>query len=120
MTPCELVFRDAVRDAGALGAMALDGATRNLIAGHGHDGLISPALLDLLLGSVRPSGALTRACGGPPASAARQLLVVTPSRATYGAVLAAGELVVVATPAGMSVALGWALVRRLSAALEER
>jgi hypothetical protein len=107
-------FRAAVVDGGALGAAAIDLATRAVTAGFAHDDLTSPALLDLLLGSVQPAGTLTRACGGPPLSAARELFVAGRDRAVYCTVHD-GQLIVLATPAAMSVALGWTLVRRLAA-----
>ncbi|HEY0193353.1 MAG TPA: hypothetical protein VGC42_19685, partial [Kofleriaceae bacterium] len=102
---------------GALGAAAIDLATGQVVAGYRHDGLAAPALLDLLLGRVRSSGALTRACGGAPPSAARELFVAGAERALYCSVLDRGELIVMAAPASMSVALGWTLVRNLTASL---
>lgn len=108
-------FRAAVVDGGALGAAAIDLATRAVTAGFGHDDLVHSALLDLLLGSVPPTGPLTHACGGPPLAAAREFYVAGRERALYGTVVH-GELIVLATPAAMSVALGWALVRTLAAA----
>lgn len=107
-------FRIAVTDGGALGAAAIDIATRTVVAGFAHDGLASAALLDLLLGSVPPSGALTWACGGPPPSSARELFISGAERAVYCAV-GPREVVLLATPAAMSVALGWALIRGLAA-----
>jgi hypothetical protein len=113
-------FRSAVVDGGALGAAAFDLATRAVVAGYAHDQLISPGVLDLLLGKVRPSGPLTRACGGAPPSAARELFIAGAERAVYCAVLEHGEVIVIATPATMSVALGWALIRGLAGAWSER
>jgi hypothetical protein len=107
-------FRAAVVDGGALGAAAIDLTSRAVLAGFPDDELVSSALLDLLLGSVRPSGPLTWACGGPPPSAARELFIAGTARAVYCAVLER-ELIVLVTPAAMSVALGWALVRGLAA-----
>jgi hypothetical protein len=104
-----------VVDGGALGAVAIDIATRSIITGFAHADLVSPALLDLLLGAVRSSGPLTLLCGGPPPSAARELFVAGADRAVYCTILERGELIVVATPAAMSVALGWTLVRSLTA-----
>jgi hypothetical protein len=109
------LFETAVVDGGALGAAAIDVATRAVIASHGHDGLASPALLELLLGGVRPQGPVTWLCGDPPPGAARELLIAGPERALYCMVLERGELIVMAAPAAMSVALGWALVRTLAA-----
>jgi len=120
MTARDDQFRTAVIDGGALGAAAIDVATRAVIAGHAHDGLIAPGLVDLVLGTVRPHGPLTRACGGPPPSAARELRIAGRDRALYCAVLERGELIVLAAPAAMSVALGWALVRTLTAPEPER
>jgi len=108
------LFETAVVDGGALGAAAIEVATRAVVAGHGHDGLASPALLELLLGGVRPQGPLIELCGGPPPGAARELLIAGPERALYCMVLER-ELIVMAAPAAMSVALGWALVRTLAA-----
>jgi hypothetical protein len=116
VTPRDELFRAAVIDGGALGAAAIDVATRATIAGFAHTGLASPALLDLLLGAVPPSGPLTRLSGGAPPTAARELFVAGAERAVYCAVLERGELIVVATPTTMSVALGWTLVRGLTAA----
>jgi len=110
------LFRTAVVDGGALGAVAIDVATRTAIAGFAHDELASPELVELLLGGVRPSGPLTRLCGGPPPAAARELFVAGPDRAVYCTVVEHRVLIIVATPATMSVALGWALVRVLAAA----
>ncbi len=62
-----------------------------------------------------PTGPLTHACGGPPPSAAREFYVAGHDRALYATVLH-GELIMLATPAAMSVALGWTLVRGLAAA----
>jgi len=107
-------FRTAVTDGGALGAAAYDVATRQVVAGFAHDELASPELLDLLLGTVPPSGALTWACGGPPPSSARELFVAGADRAVY-CMVRAGEVIVLATPAGLSIALGWALIRSLAA-----
>jgi hypothetical protein len=104
-----------VVDGGALGAVAIDIATRSIITGFAHADLVSPALLDVLLGVVPPSGPLTLLCGGPPPSAARELFVAGADRAMYCAVLERGELIIVAAPAAMSVALGWTLVRSLTA-----
>ena len=115
MTARDDRFRDACVDAGAYGAVALDRATRAVIAGFAYDGIAKPALLDLLLGAVRPSGALTQLCGGSPPSAARELYVAGVERALYCMVLERGEVIVVAAPATMSVALGWTLVRGLAA-----
>jgi len=107
-------FRSAVVDGGALGAAAIDLVTRAVTAGFAHDDLASPGLLDLLLGSVPPSGPLTRACGGPPPAAAREFYVAGRDRALYCTVQH-GELILLATPAAMSVALGWTLARGLAA-----
>jgi hypothetical protein len=106
-------FRTAVVDGGALGAAAIDVTTRAVTAGYAYDGLTSPALIDLLLGTIAPSGPLTRACGGPPPSTARELFVAGADRAVYCTV-GHRELIVLATPATMSVALGWALIRGLA------
>jgi hypothetical protein len=108
-------FREACVDAGAFGAVAIDRVTRAVIAGFAHDGIASPALLDLLLGTVRPAGALTQLCGGSPPSAAKELFVTGRDRALYCIVLERGELIVAAAPPTMSVALGWTLVRGLAA-----
>jgi hypothetical protein len=113
-------FRAVVVDGGALGAVAIDVASRAVLAGHAHGDLVTPAVLDLLLGAVRPAGPLTRACGGPPVSTARELFVAGSARALYAVVLDHGEIIVIATPAAMSVALGWALVRGLAAPWSER
>ena len=122
MTLHDELFRTAVVDGGALGAVAIDIATRTAIAGFAHADLASPALLDLLLGTVRPSGPLTQLGqlgqlgGEPPDAAARELFVAGKDRALYCTVVDHRELIVIATPATMSVALGWALVRVLAAA----
>ncbi|HEY0191637.1 MAG TPA: hypothetical protein VGC42_10995 [Kofleriaceae bacterium] len=108
-------FRAAVLDGGALGAAAVHGVTREVLAGHQTEQVLSPAVLDLILGVTRPSGALTRACGGAPPSAARELFVAGAERATYLSILPHGEVILLATPTGMSVAVGWALVRGLAA-----
>jgi len=108
-------FRVAVVDGGALGGAAIDIASRAVLAGFAHDELVSPALLDLLLGSVPPSGPLTWACGGPPPSAARELFIAGTARAVYCTVRER-ELIILVTPAAMSVPLGWALVRGLASA----
>lgn len=115
MTARDDRFRDACVDAGAFGAVAVHRVTRAVIAGFAHDGIANPALLDLLLGTVRPVGALTQLCGGSPLSAARELYVAGRQRALYCMVLDRGEVIIVATPATMSVALGWTLVRGLAA-----
>lgn len=107
-------FRSIVADGGALGAAAFDIATRAVVVGHGLTPLVPPGLLDLLLGTVRPSGSLTRACGGAPPSTARELFVAGTERATYCAVLPHGEVIVLVTPAAMSIALGWSLLRGLA------
>jgi hypothetical protein len=120
VTPRDERFRAVVVDGGALGAAAIEIASRAVVAGFAHDGLASPALLDLLFGTVRTSGPLARVCGGPPASAARELFVAGAERALFCALLAHGEAIVMATPATMSVALGWALVRGLAATRSER
>jgi hypothetical protein len=114
MTPRDQQFHSAVADAGAFGAVAIDRATRAVLAGTASDGLVSPALLDLLLGPARPCGPLTELCGGP-SGAARGLFVAGPDRALYCMVLERGEVIVVAAPPTMSVALGWTLVRGLAA-----
>lgn len=106
-------FELAVVDGGALGAVAVDIATRAVRAGYGHRGLADSALIDLLLGVARPQGPLTTACGGAPVSAARELLVVGRDRALYCMVVGQREVIIMATPASMSVALGWTLVRTL-------
>ena len=113
MTSRDQLFETAVVDGGALGAAAIDIATRGVVAGYRHDGLVRPELLDLLLGTVRPSGALTQACGGAPPNAARELFVAGAERSLYCSVLDRGEVIVMAAPAAMSVALGWTLVRTL-------
>jgi hypothetical protein len=115
VTPRDRLFETAVVDGGALGAAAIDIATRAVSAGYAHDGLASPEVLDLLLGPLRPSGALTQLCGGPPASPGRELMVAGRERTLYCTVLDRGELIIVAAPVAMSIALGWALVRSLIA-----
>jgi|GEM_PF-5569714 len=120
MTARDDRFREACVDAGAYGAVALNRLTRDVIAGYAYDGIAKPALLDLLLGTVRPSGALTQLCGGSPPSAARELYVAGVDRALYCMVLDRGEVIVVAAPAAMSVALGWTLVRGLAATEQVR
>ena len=115
------LFETVVADGGALGAAAIDVATRRTLAGFapgglGPGGLVPDALLDLLLGRVRPHGPLTRLCGGPPPSVARELMVAGRDRTLFCTVLDRGEVIVLAAPVAMSVALGWALVRRLVAA----
>ena len=116
MTDRDERFRTAVVDGGAIGAAAVHGASRAVLAGYEVDKVVNPAVLDLLLGATRPSGPLTRACGGAPPSAARELFVSGQDRATYVSILPHGEVIVLATPSTMSVALGWALVRGLAAA----
>jgi len=116
VTPRDELFRTAVVDGGALGAVAIDVATRSSIAGFAHAELASPALVELLLGAARPSGPLTRLCGGGPPGAARELFVAGADRAVYCSVVEHRVLIIVATPVTMSVALGWALVRVLAAA----
>ena len=115
MTARDDQFQVAVTDAGAYGAVAIDRASRAMTAGYAHAQLIAPALLDLLLGAVRPSSPLTHLCGGSPLSAARELFVAGRDRALYCLVLERGEVIVVAAPATMSVALGWTLARGLAA-----
>lgn len=115
MTERDQRFQLAVTDAGAFGAVAIDRATRAVNAGYGHHHIAVPGLLDLLLGTVRPSGPLTQLCGGSPPSAARELFVAGRERALYCLVLERGEVIVVAAPATMSVALGWTLARGLAA-----
>lgn len=119
MTARDDRFRDACVDAGAFGAVAVQRATREVIAGFAHAGIAAPALLDrlldLLLGTVRPGGPLTQLCGGSPPSAARELYVAGRERSLYCMVLERGEVIVVAAPSTMSVALGWTLVRGLAA-----
>lgn len=110
-------FLGVVADGGALGAVAIDRATRVVIAAAGRGDLVAPALLDLLLGAASPSGPLTRACGGPPVSSARELFIAAPDRALFVSILDAGEVIVVATPPATSVALGWTLVRTLAGTL---
>ena len=119
MTARDDRFRTTVVDGGALGAAAIHGTTRAVLAGYDHEQVVPPGVLDLLLGTVRPSGPLTRACGGAPPSAARELFLSGRDRATYLSVLPHGEVIVLATPVTMSVALGWALIRRLIAASGE-
>jgi hypothetical protein len=116
VTERDQLFETAVVDGGALGAAAIDVATRAVVAGFAHDGLAPAPLLDLLLGSARPVGPLTQLCGGPPPSAARELMIAGRHRVLYCTVLERGELIVMAAPATMSVALGWALIRTLVAA----
>jgi hypothetical protein len=116
MTLRDELFRTAVVDGGALGAVAIDIATRTPIAGFAHAELASPRFVELLLGAVRPSGPLTRLSDGAPPGAARELFVTGMDRAVYCAVVEHRALIIVATPATMSVALGWALVRVLVAA----
>ncbi|HET9627394.1 MAG TPA: hypothetical protein VFP84_38815 [Kofleriaceae bacterium] len=113
-------FRSAVVDGGAIGGAAIDIATRAVIAGYAHEGVVSGRVLDLLLGTTRPSGPLIRALGGPPPAVARELYVSGPARAVYASVLPHGEVIVLATPSAMSVALGWALIRGLATAWSER
>lgn len=108
-------FQAAVTDAGAFGAVAIDRASRAVRAGYQHDNLVTPALLDLLLGTTRPISALTLLCGGSSPSAARELYVAGRDRALYCLVLDRGEVIVVAAPVTMSVALGWTLARGLAA-----
>ncbi len=120
MTARDDRFREACVDAGAFGADALNPVTRDVIAGFAYDGIARPALLDLLLGTVRPSGALTQLCGGSPPSAARELYVAGVDRGLYCMVLERGEVIVVAAPSTMSVALGWTLVRGLAATEQAR
>jgi hypothetical protein len=110
------LFRSAVVDGGALGAVAIDIATRTPIAGFAHAELASPGFVDLLLGAARPSGPLTRLAGSAPPGAARALFVAGRDRAVYCTVVEQRALIIVATPAAMSLALGWALVRALVAA----
>jgi hypothetical protein len=114
VTPRDRQFETAVIDGGAIGAAAVDVATRAIVAGFAHDGLVSPALLELLLGAARPHGPLTQACGGAPPSAVHDLYVAGRDRALYCCVTEHGEAIVMAAPATMSVALGWALVRTLT------
>jgi hypothetical protein len=120
MTARDDRFRDACVDAGAFGAVAVNRATREVIAGHAHAGIADPALLDLLLGTVRPASPLTQLCGGSPPSAAKELFVAGRERALYCMVLERGEVIVVAAPSTMSVALGWTLVRGLAATEQAR
>ena len=118
MTPRERAFRDAVVDGGALGAAALDRVTRTVLASHGQPALAHLAVLDVLFAGPPADGPLTRACGGPPVNAARELFVAGRERALFFSILRTGEVVVVSTPPAMSVAVGWTLVRSLIAALE--
>jgi hypothetical protein len=120
MTARDDRFRDACTDAGAYGAVALQRTTREVIAGFASDRIADPALLDLLLGTMRPGGPLTQLCGGSPPSAARELYVAGRDRSLYCMVLERGEVIVVAAPATMSVALGWTLVRSLAATEQAR
>jgi hypothetical protein len=115
MTPRDHQFQLAVTDAGAYGAAAIDRTTRAITASHAADHLIAPGLLDLLLGPTRPAGPLTQLCGGAPPSTARELYVAGKERALYCLVLDRGEVIVVAAPPTMSVALGWTLARGLAA-----
>jgi hypothetical protein len=115
VTPRDQLFHTTVVDGGALGAAAIRIADRAVVAGYAHDGLAGPALIDLVLGQTRPQGPLTQACGGAPASPARELLVAGRERALFCTVLERGELIIMAAPATMSVALGWALIRALVA-----
>jgi hypothetical protein len=115
MSPRDQRFQLAVADAGAYGAAAIDRATRSVTAGFAADNIIAPALLDLLLGTTRPSGPLTQLCGGSPPSAARELFVAGKERSLYCLVLERGEVIVVSAPTTMSVALGWTLARGLAA-----
>jgi hypothetical protein len=115
VTARDQLFQATVRDGGALGAAAIEIATRAVVAGYAHDGLARPELIDLLVGTARPSGALTLACGGAPPSSARELLIAGRERALFCSVLARGEVIVMAAPATMSVALGWTLIRTLVA-----
>ncbi len=108
-------IRAACIDAGAFGAVAFDRLTREVIAGFAHEDLVNPALLDLLLGTTRPAGPLAQLCGGAPAIPARELHVSGRERSLYCTVLDRGEVIVMAAPATMSVALGWTLVRHLVA-----
>lgn len=107
--------QQAVADGGALSACAIDRETRAVLATAGSDGPLAPAMLDLLLGSTSPSGPLTRACGGPPVNAVRQVLLTGRERALFVQVVGRAVFVV-ATPVSMSVALGWTLVRTLTSA----
>jgi hypothetical protein len=116
MTARERLFESTVVDGGALGAAAIDVATRTVVAGFAHEGLAPPALVDLLLGTTPPVGPLTQLCGGPPPSAVRELMITGAHRALYCTVVDRGELIIVATPSAMSVALGWALLRALAVA----
>jgi hypothetical protein len=116
VTPRDRLFQTAVIDGGALGAIAIDLASRAVIAGYAHDGLLPAALVDLLVGATRPSGPLTQVCGGPPPNAARELMVAGRDRTLYCVIGERGELVALAAPHAMSVALGWALIRTLVSA----
>lgn len=116
----DALFEATVIGGGALGAMAIDIATRTTTAGYADDALVSPAMVELLLRSVRPDGPLTRACGGAPASEASEVMIAGPERALYCSVLDRGELIILAAPAAMSVALGWTLVRALITRETER
>jgi len=116
VTPRDERFRTAVVDGGALGAVAIDIATRTPLAGFAHGELASAGFVDLLLGAVRPSGPLTRLGDGAPPGAARELFVAGRDRAVYCSVVEQRVLIIVATPAATSLAIGWALVRALVAA----
>ena len=117
MTPREQAFRDVVVDGGAIGAIALDRVTRTVLESYGQP-LPNLAVLEVLFAGPPADGLLTRACGGPPVNSARALFVTGREQALFCALLRTGEVVVVATPPAMSVALGWTLVRALTAALE--
>ncbi|MEZ4401359.1 MAG: hypothetical protein R3B06_15145 [Kofleriaceae bacterium] len=106
-------FAATARAGGALACAQIDGATRQVRAGFAHDGLVSPRLLDLLLGTVRPAGPITQACGGPPVNAARELFVAGPGRSLFCAVVPRGDVVIMAAPPAMSLARGWALLAAL-------
>jgi hypothetical protein len=118
VTPQERAFHDVVVDGGALGAAVLDRVTRTVLASYGQPVLAHPAVLDILLGGASPGSPLTRASGGPPINAARELFVAGSERALFFSILRTGEVIAIATPSAMSVALGWTLVRTLLAALE--
>ncbi len=109
--------RSAVVEGGALSVGIYDRSTYALIAGHAHRDLQCRGLLELLVGGELPSGKLAQLAGGAPVRAARELCVVGAERSLFIAALDTGEVVVVATHATMSVALGWTLVRSLVTAV---
>ncbi len=105
---------DAVTD-GATSCMVVELDSSSVVEGVDAGGLEgAPALIELLAGRAPLGNAFARAHGAP-ATPVRETLVVGGEHAVFAAIDAQRSLAfLVALPRTTSVALGWAILRRLA------